>query len=61
MKNFMQKLLSDKSGASAAEYGLILAVIGGLIIVGITALGNNLNGAFQASADKIKVESDKLG
>ena len=34
MKNFMQKLLGDKAGASAAEYALILAVFGGAVVIG---------------------------
>ena len=41
MKTLLKKLLGDKAGASAAEYALILAVVGG----GIVAAMGNLGGA----------------
>ncbi len=43
------KMLKDESGASAAEYALILAIIGtGIAIAAIllgTAIGNSMNSA----------------
>lgn len=45
MKKFLQKLLGDKAGASAAEYALILAVFGGAVVLGVTALGQAFNDA----------------
>ncbi len=48
MKNFMQKLLGDKAGASAAEYALILAVFGGAVVVGVGYLGDG----FKTSMEK---------
>jgi pilus assembly protein Flp/PilA len=43
------KLLKDKSGASAAEYALILAIIGSAIAVAAlglgSAIGNRMNAA----------------
>ena len=50
IKNF----LSDESGASAAEYVLILALIGLAIIAGATALGTQMNTSAQTTADLIK-------
>ena len=35
--------LSDESGASAAEYALILALVATAIIGGLTLLGGNIN------------------
>ncbi len=35
--------LVDESGASAAEYALILALVAAAIILGLTALGTNIN------------------
>jgi pilus assembly protein Flp/PilA len=35
--------LSDESGASAAEYALILALVAIVIIAGATVLGTNIN------------------
>jgi len=39
MKKFI-KLLKDKSGASAAEYALILAIVGSAIAIAALGLGN---------------------
>jgi pilus assembly protein Flp/PilA len=39
MKTLLKKLLGDKAGASAAEYALILAVVGGGIVVAMGGLG----------------------
>ena len=53
MKNFMQKLLGDKAGASAAEYALILAVFGGAVVLGVTALGQAFNDSITTSNEKL--------
>jgi len=39
----MMQYLSDESGASAAEYALILALVAIVIIVGLTFLGTTIN------------------
>ena len=39
MKTFIN-MLRDQSGASAAEYALILAIVGGAIALAALALGN---------------------
>jgi pilus assembly protein Flp/PilA len=49
MKTFL-KLWNDESGASAAEYALILAIVGGAIAVAAIALGNAVSGAIQNAA-----------
>ena len=36
----------DESGATAVEYGIIIALIAGAIILALTALGTNLTGLF---------------
>ena len=41
----------DEIGASAVEYGLLLALIAALILVAVTALGTNLRDIFQGLAD----------
>lgn len=43
----------DEKGATATEYGLLVAFIALLIIVGVTALGNNLNAFFQGLASDV--------
>ena len=44
MKTFI-KLIKDDSGASAAEYALILAIVGTGIAVAAVLLGNAISGA----------------
>lgn len=39
-------LAKDESGATAVEYGLIVAAIAGLIIVVVFLLGKKVNNAF---------------
>lgn len=53
MKDFLTSFLRDESGASAAEYALILAIIGGLIVVGSLALGGAIGDSMQGAADCI--------
>lgn len=52
MKTFI-KLLKDDSGASAAEYALILAIVGVGIAVAAVLLGNAITGAMQSATDCI--------
>lgn len=42
MKSFLKTFLADESGASAAEYALILAVVGVAIGAGALVLGQNV-------------------
>ncbi len=42
----LQNLRSEK-GATAVEYGLMVALIAIVIIVAVAALGTNLSGLFQ--------------
>jgi pilus assembly protein Flp/PilA len=46
VKRFFLKFLSDQSGATAIEYGLIAAGIALAIITPVNTLGTNLNGQF---------------
>jgi pilus assembly protein Flp/PilA len=52
MKNFM-KFLKTENGAAAAEYGLLVALIAIVIIVGVTSLGSKLNTDFTNIANKL--------
>lgn len=47
--------LKDESGASAAEYVLILALVGLAIVAGATLLGTNMNKAMSDAAAKLVV------
>jgi pilus assembly protein Flp/PilA len=49
----MEKILhylSDESGASAAEYALILALVAIAIIGGLTVLGTTINAVLSSGA-----------
>lgn len=45
MRNFVTSFLRDDSGASAAEYALILAIVGTGIAAAAFALGGSISGA----------------
>ncbi len=45
MRNFVTSFLRDDSGASAAEYALILAIVGSTIALAAIALGGSISGA----------------
>jgi len=42
----MKKLFKDEQGATAVEYGLILAAIAGAIIAVVSLVGKKVNNAF---------------
>ena len=42
LKKF-QTFVTDDSGATAIEYGLIAALVAVVVITGLTAIGTNLN------------------
>jgi pilus assembly protein Flp/PilA len=52
MKTFIN-MLRDESGASAAEYALILAIVGSAIAVAAIALGGAISGAMDNAASTI--------
>ncbi len=44
-------LYADRQGATAVEYGLIIAIISAAVIVGMQAIGTNINAIFQFLAN----------
>lgn len=52
MKTFL-KMLRDESGASAAEYALILAIVGSALAVAAIGLGDTIAASMDAQAQKI--------
>jgi pilus assembly protein Flp/PilA len=44
MKNLLVKFIRDEEGAAAAEYAIILAVIGAVIIAAATTLQTSISG-----------------
>jgi len=59
MVDYLRILLSarlakmDERGASAVEYGLLIAGIAALIVVVVFAFGDNIKDAFQSTCETI--------
>ena len=49
MSNFI-KMIKDESGASAAEYALILAIVGTAIALAAVLLGNTIAGSMNSAS-----------
>ena len=54
MSKFVSRFMKDESGATAIEYGLIVALIAVVIISAVTTLGTNLNNSLSAAGSAIK-------
>ncbi|MDB5455771.1 MAG: Flp/Fap pilin component [Caulobacter sp.] len=48
MSKFVTRFLNDESGATAIEYGLIVALMAAAIVTAFTALGGGLIAKFQS-------------
>lgn len=53
MVRLARRLITDDLGASAAEYAMILAIIGGAIAMASLALGVAIGGAFERATTNI--------
>ena len=54
VQNFsFDKLRNDSRGVTALEYGLIAALIGGVIVAGVTLLGGNVGSTFTGIAGTV--------
>ena len=53
MKNLVSRFVSDESGVTAIEYGLIAALIAVVIIVAVTAVGTKLSTTFNTVATSL--------
>jgi len=54
MKNLVARFVSDESGATAIEYGLIAAGIAVVIITAVNLVGTNLTGKLNAIATALQ-------
>jgi pilus assembly protein Flp/PilA len=54
MSKFATRFLKDESGATAIEYGLIVALIAVVIVTAVTTLGTKLGTAFGKAGDAIE-------
>ena len=50
---FFKSLMNDESGASAAEYALILAIVGSGIAIAAFSLGTSISGAMNKAGNCI--------
>ncbi len=53
----LKRFFQDEAGASAVEYGLLVALIAVVIIAAVTTLGTNLSGTFSTVAGSVKSAS----
>ncbi len=53
MKTFLKNFIADESGASAAEYALIIAVVGVGIGAAALVLGANVTSAVGSAANDV--------
>jgi pilus assembly protein Flp/PilA len=53
MKAMIQRFIREEEGASAVEYGLLVALIAVVIITAVTQLGTTLDTKFKAAKDGV--------
>jgi pilus assembly protein Flp/PilA len=53
MSKFVTRFLNNESGATAIEYGLIVALIAVVIATVVSTLGGSLKAAFQKADDAV--------
>ena len=56
MTKFVKAFLADKSGAAAAEYALILAIVGAGIAAAAFALGGAITTAIEDATNEISMD-----
>ena len=56
MKKVRQLMKNDRRGVTALEYGLIAAVIGGVVITAATSFGTSLSSAFSSIGTKLTTQ-----
>lgn len=53
MMQFVKRFVREEEGATAVEYGLMVALIAAVIITSVTLLGTNVDSTFSSVAGKI--------
>jgi pilus assembly protein Flp/PilA len=54
IRTMLRKLGADRRGATAIEYGLLVALIAVAMIGGLSALGGGSNGMWTRLSDKVE-------
>jgi pilus assembly protein Flp/PilA len=57
MMKLLNNLKGNKEGASAAEYALIVAVLGGFVVLGAQAFGTSLDAALTTSGTELEAQA----
>lgn len=57
MMKILNNLKNNKSGASAAEYALIVAVLGGFVVGGASLFGQSLTNTMNDTGTALEAES----
>jgi pilus assembly protein Flp/PilA len=57
MSKFVTRFLKDESGATAIEYGLIIALMATIIVAAFTILSPKLKGVFTTVGGKLDTAS----
>lgn len=60
MSKFVTSFLKDESGAAAAEYVLILAIVGAAVAVGALAFGGKLSDALSTIGTSLTTYASKV-
>ncbi|HEY3638932.1 MAG TPA: Flp family type IVb pilin [Rhizomicrobium sp.] len=53
MKNLVSRFVTDESGVTAIEYGLIAALLAVVIIAAVSTVGTNLSKTFSTVATSL--------
>ncbi len=53
MAHLLKRLLGSQSGATAIEYGLVVALIAVSIMVGLSAIGGNISNTLNSLGTQI--------
>ena len=61
MTNFLRNFIGDEAGAAAAEYVLILAIVGAGVAGGAYYLGTKISAALTATGDKVSTCAASTG
>jgi len=58
VKTLIDNFLQDESGASAVEYGLLVALVVAVVAVGVTKLGSTTNTAVTEACKAVNKGAD---
>jgi Flp pilus assembly pilin Flp len=54
---YVQQFIREDEGQDVVEYGLLVATIGLVVLIGTTAFGNNVSGWFATLSTKVTAKT----